>query len=206
VLPQPITPRYIAERRLAAIGLGDRLDDFDTLLSLRTSVGLEQRVTQEWAKNVRVPTFLYQVRGDTLTDPSDVQTMYDNLPVADKKLRWIEGTTARWDGYLSSSSVALNRCSSGSTSTCPDLNGEAPVPWRAPVGGRRAALLQHARSTCITPTRLSTAGWTASHSAAAPRAGGVRHGQDMPDATQASSEQPRIRRIPIACAGMLAWP
>jgi hypothetical protein len=34
------------------------------------------------------------------------------------------------------------------------------------------------------PTRLSTAGWTASHNAAAPRAGGVRHGQDMPDATQ----------------------
>ena len=100
VSPQPITPRYIAERRLAAIGLGGRLDDFDTLLRLRTSVGLEQRVPQEWAKNVRVPTFLYQVRGDTLTDPSDVQTMYDNLPVADKKLQWIDGTTARWDGYL----------------------------------------------------------------------------------------------------------
>jgi pimeloyl-ACP methyl ester carboxylesterase len=100
VAPQPITPRYIAERRLAAIGLGDRLDDFNTLLRLRTSVGLEQRVPQEWAKNVRVPTFLYQVRGDTLTEPSDVQTMFDNIPVADKKLQWIEGTTARWDGYL----------------------------------------------------------------------------------------------------------
>jgi hypothetical protein len=39
-------------------------------------------------------------RGDILTDPSDVQAMYDNIPVADKKLQWIEGTTARWDGYL----------------------------------------------------------------------------------------------------------
>jgi pimeloyl-ACP methyl ester carboxylesterase len=100
VSPQPVTPRYIVERRLALIGLGRRLDDFDTLLRLRTSVGLDQRVPQEWAKNVRVPTFLYQVRGDVLTDPSDVQTIYDNLPVADKKLQWIEGTTARWDGYL----------------------------------------------------------------------------------------------------------
>ena len=100
VSPQPITPRYIAERRLAVLGLGDRLDDFDTLLRLRTSVGLEQRIPQEWAKNVRVPTFLYQVRGDVLTHPSDVQTMYDNIPIADKKLQWIEGTTARWDGYL----------------------------------------------------------------------------------------------------------
>jgi uncharacterized protein len=100
ISPQPVTPRYIAERRLAVLGLGDRLDDFNTLLRLRTSIGLDQRVPQEWAKNVRVPTFLYQVRGDTLTDPSDVQAMYDNIPVADKKLQWIEGTTARWDGYL----------------------------------------------------------------------------------------------------------
>ncbi|HYB27373.1 MAG TPA: hypothetical protein VEF89_12210 [Solirubrobacteraceae bacterium] len=100
VSPQPITPRYIAERRLAVIGLGDRLDDFNTLLRLRTSVGLEQRIPQEWARNVRVPTFLYQVRGDTLTEPEDVQTMYENIPIAEKRLQWIEGTTARWDGYL----------------------------------------------------------------------------------------------------------
>jgi len=100
VSPQPVTPRIIVERRLAVMGLADRLDDFNTLIRLRTSVGLEQRVPQEWAKNVRVPTFLYQVRGDILTHPSDVQAMFDNLPVAEKKLQWIEGTTARWDGYL----------------------------------------------------------------------------------------------------------
>jgi uncharacterized protein len=100
VSPQPVTPRYIVERRLAVMGLGGRLDDFDTLLRLRTSVGLDQRIPQEWARNVRVPTFLYQVRGDILTDPSDVQAMYDNIPVAEKKLQWIEGTTARFDGYL----------------------------------------------------------------------------------------------------------
>jgi pimeloyl-ACP methyl ester carboxylesterase len=100
VAPQPVTPRIIVERRLAVMGLGDRLDDFNTLIRLRTSVGLDQRVPQEWARNVRVPTFLYQVRGDILTHPSDVQAMYDNIPVTEKKLQWIEGTTARWDGYL----------------------------------------------------------------------------------------------------------
>lgn len=100
VSPQPVTPRYIVERRLALLGLGDRLDHFDTLIRLNTSVGLEQRIPQEWAKNVRVPTFLYQVRRDSVTDPSDVQAMYDNIPVVDKKLQWIEGTTARFDGYL----------------------------------------------------------------------------------------------------------
>jgi hypothetical protein len=95
VAPQPVTPRIIVERRLAVMGLGDRLDDFNTLIRLRTSVGLDQRVPQEWARNVRVPTFLYQVRGDILTHPSDVQAMFDNIPVAEKKLQWIEGTTAR---------------------------------------------------------------------------------------------------------------
>jgi pimeloyl-ACP methyl ester carboxylesterase len=100
VSPQPVTPRYIVQRRLALLGLGERLDDFDTLIRLNTSVGLDHRVPQEWAKNVRVPTFLYQVHRDSVTDPSDVQAMYDNIPGADKKLQWIEGTTARWDGYL----------------------------------------------------------------------------------------------------------
>jgi uncharacterized protein len=46
-----------------------------------------------------VPTFLYQVRDDLYTRPSDVQAIYDNIPVTDKKLFWIQGTTRRWDGY-----------------------------------------------------------------------------------------------------------
>jgi hypothetical protein len=35
-----------------------------------------------------------------LTDTVDVQTMFDNIPVTDKTLHWIRGTSARWDGYL----------------------------------------------------------------------------------------------------------
>jgi hypothetical protein len=31
--------------------------------------------------------------------PSDVQQIFDTIPVKDKKLFWIEGTTRRWDGY-----------------------------------------------------------------------------------------------------------
>jgi uncharacterized protein len=49
---------------------------------------------------VRIRPFFYQVRDDVLTDPCDVHVMFDNLPVAEKRLRWIEGTTARRDGYL----------------------------------------------------------------------------------------------------------
>jgi hypothetical protein len=100
VAPQPVTPLVIVGRRLALMGLGNRLDDFNILVRLRTSVGLEQRTPVEWARNVRVPAFLYQVRNDSVTDPSDVQAMFDNIPVAEKKLQWIDGTTARFDGYL----------------------------------------------------------------------------------------------------------
>jgi pimeloyl-ACP methyl ester carboxylesterase len=100
VSPQPVTTRLIVERRLGVMGLAAHLDRFNTHVRLRTSVGLEERVPQEWAKSVCVPTLLYQVRADSLTDPSDLQAMFDNIPVADKQLLWIEGTTARWDGYL----------------------------------------------------------------------------------------------------------
>ena len=48
---------------------------------------------------MKVPTFLIQVRDDTWSRPEDVQTTYDLLPIEDKKLFWIEGTTRRFDGY-----------------------------------------------------------------------------------------------------------
>ena len=35
-----------------------------------------------------------------LTHPSDVQAIFDNIPGTQKKLQWIDGTTARFDGYL----------------------------------------------------------------------------------------------------------
>jgi hypothetical protein len=98
---QPVTMKVIVERRLALDGIpADRIMDLEQRIVLRTSIGFARRAPTEWAKNVCVPTFLYQVHDDVLTEPSDVQTMFDNLPVADKKLQWIKGTSARWDGYL----------------------------------------------------------------------------------------------------------
>jgi hypothetical protein len=99
--PQPITMKTIVQRRLALLGVpADCIDDLEQRVILRTSIGFARRAPQDWACNVRVPAFLYQVHDDVLTEPSDVQTMFDNIPVADKKLQWIRGTTRRWDGYL----------------------------------------------------------------------------------------------------------
>jgi pimeloyl-ACP methyl ester carboxylesterase len=99
--PQPVTMKIIAERRLGLAGVpADRIDDLEERIVLRTSIGFARRAPRQWAKSVCVPTLLYQVHDDVLTDPSDVQTMFDNIPIADKKLLWIHGTSARWGGYL----------------------------------------------------------------------------------------------------------
>lgn len=100
VSPQPLSSRIALERGLERLGIpAGYIDDLEERIRLHTSFGLDDFSPVPWAKNVRVPTFLYQVRDDLYTRPSDVQAMYDNIPVADKKLFWIEGTTRRWDGY-----------------------------------------------------------------------------------------------------------
>ncbi len=99
--PQPVTMKTIVERRLVLAGVpGDRIDDLERRLIVRTGIGFAQRTPREWAKHVTVPTFLYGVHDDVLTDASDLQTMFDNLPVAEKKLEWVRDSTKRWDGYL----------------------------------------------------------------------------------------------------------
>jgi uncharacterized protein len=99
--PQPVTMKIIVERRLALLGApADLINDLERRVLLRTGIGFARRAPTEWAKHVCVPTFLYQVHDDLLTRPNDVQTMFDNIPVAEKKLQWINGTSARWDGYL----------------------------------------------------------------------------------------------------------
>ncbi|RIV34361.1 alpha/beta hydrolase [Micromonospora radicis] len=100
VAAQPVTARTIMGRRLEMLGVAGRLDDLEHRIIRGTGIGFARRSPQEWARNVRVPTFLYQVRDDVLTHPDDVQAMFDNIPTAEKKLHWIEETTARWDGYL----------------------------------------------------------------------------------------------------------
>jgi len=97
---QPVTARTIIQRRLDAMGLSGRIQDLEQLIVLRTGIGFQRRNPREWAKGVYVPTLIYQVHQDKLTQPGDVQTMFDNIASPAKKLLWITGTTARWDGYL----------------------------------------------------------------------------------------------------------
>jgi hypothetical protein len=68
-------------------------------LHRRTGFHVDEQSPIEHAKSVQLLTLVAQVHDDVLTRPSDVQTIYDNIPAADKKLFWIEGTDQRFRGY-----------------------------------------------------------------------------------------------------------
>lgn len=100
VSPQPLSAGVSLSRALERFQIpAEYMKDLNEKIKVRTSFSIDQFSPVPWATNVRIPTFLYQVRDDVYTLPSDVQSMFDNIPVPDKKLHWIEGTTKRWDGY-----------------------------------------------------------------------------------------------------------
>lgn len=99
VYPEPISVRPFVERIAEILGITDRVEEIGREVKLITSFEMDEMSPIEYAKNVHVPTFISSVHDDALTRPSDVQTIFDNIPAGDKKLFWIEGTTRRWDGY-----------------------------------------------------------------------------------------------------------
>lgn len=100
VSPQPLSVGMVMLRTLEMLGIPERIDELEEEVRLIVSFGFDEMTPVPWAKAVNVPTFLYQVRDDLQTRPADIQAMFDNIPIADKKLVWIHGTTARWNGYL----------------------------------------------------------------------------------------------------------
>jgi hypothetical protein len=96
---QPVSLRPFVEKATEQLGLDDAVALFDATIHKLTGYRLDELSPLEYAKQVRVPTLVAQVREDSSTKPEDVQHIYDNLAVADKKLLWIEGTTRRFDGY-----------------------------------------------------------------------------------------------------------
>ncbi|RQS89872.1 S9 family peptidase [Burkholderia seminalis] len=99
VAVQPISMRAMVERNLEYMGLADQFEAIDREVQLITSFRIDQVSPLEYAKHWQAPAFLLQVRDDALTKPGDVQSIFDNIPVADKQLFWLEGSTRRWDGY-----------------------------------------------------------------------------------------------------------
>lgn len=99
VMLQPVSGRPIVETFVQTIGMKDGFEKFDKAVFERTGFHLDEQSPIEYVKAVTVPTLVAQVHDDSMTRPDDVQSIYDALPVKDKKLHWIEGTTRRFDGY-----------------------------------------------------------------------------------------------------------
>ncbi|WP_033338088.1 alpha/beta hydrolase [Catenuloplanes japonicus] len=102
VAPQPLSPRITLEQTLTLAGVdaAAHMPTLESLIRLHNSAPLDDLSPVGPASSVTVPTLLYQVRDDVLTRPSDVQAVFDAIPIDDKDLFWIEGSTRRWDGYL----------------------------------------------------------------------------------------------------------
>lgn len=100
VAPQPLSVRVAIEQLLAAMGLDEHINTVEQELMAINSFRLDEMSPVPFARHVRIPTLLYQVKDDALTRPDDIQGMFDNIPIPEKELIWIEGTSSRWDGYL----------------------------------------------------------------------------------------------------------
>jgi len=96
---QPVSVRPVIERLCENAHVENGAEMFDEAIMKRTSFHLDELSPVEHSKAVMVPTLVVQVHHDSITYPSDVQAIYDNIPVKDKRLFWIEGTTRRFDGY-----------------------------------------------------------------------------------------------------------
>ena len=99
VSPQPCSCAVPAQIFANMYGIGDRMDEIDQEQRRMGGFTNAQMSPHSYAANVKVPTFIIQVKDDAWTLPDDVQTTFDKLTVKEKKLFWIEGTTQRFDGY-----------------------------------------------------------------------------------------------------------
>ena len=100
MLIQPISGEAIVKKLCKTMRLGKKGEQaFEKIYREQFGFRIEDSYPIEDAKYVEIPTFMTQVKADKATFPEDVQAIYDALPVSDKKLFWIEGTTQRFHGY-----------------------------------------------------------------------------------------------------------
>ncbi len=96
---QPLSGEVFADAVIVGAGVENGRELWAAEYEKLTSVRLSEINMQEKAKSIRFPTLLVQVRDDVMTKPYDMEAIYANLPVEDKELFWIEGTTIRVEAY-----------------------------------------------------------------------------------------------------------
>ena len=100
MLIQPISGEALVKKLCKTLRLGKKGETvFEEIYRQQFGFRTADSSPIEDAKFVEIPTFMTQVKADKNTFPEDVQSIYDAIPVADKKLYWIEGTKERFHGY-----------------------------------------------------------------------------------------------------------
>jgi len=100
ILIQPLSGSALVETLCNNLGFGEvGVEVFEEVYREVAGFRTADTCPIEDAKSVKLPTFVIQVKDDTMTTPADVQAIYDAIPAEDKKLFWIEGTPWRFHGY-----------------------------------------------------------------------------------------------------------
>jgi esterase/lipase len=101
ILVQPLKGQTSVERSCTNFGIPveEGVSTFEPIYNKITGLTIEDHDVTKKIKHIDVPTFYLQVRNDLNSRASDVQWMYDNTPVKDKKIAWVEDTQWRFHGY-----------------------------------------------------------------------------------------------------------
>lgn len=100
VAPQPLSVDAMISKTLKSLEIDAKyMEDVDEKIKQVISFGIDEIAILPRMQHVRIPTFIYQVHDDVLTTPDDVQSIYDAIPVEEKKLVWVKDTISRWKGY-----------------------------------------------------------------------------------------------------------
>jgi esterase/lipase len=97
----PLKGQTTIERQSEQMGIdpSEAVQVFEPIYNGITGLTVEDHNIIPKFKNVHIPTFFFQVRDDSNSRWTDVQEMFDNTPVEDKKIVFMEGTPLRFKGY-----------------------------------------------------------------------------------------------------------
>ena len=72
--------------------------DVDQAIQSNRGFGLDDMSPAAYVKDLDIPTMFVQLKNDTFTDPSDVQSFYDNTH-SEKELLWLDGNHHRLSAF-----------------------------------------------------------------------------------------------------------
>ncbi|TPV96722.1 MAG: lysophospholipase [Myxococcales bacterium FL481] len=96
---QPVVGGSLIELSCRAMGIENGVELFEPVFHHMTGFRVAEYDMRAYAKDVRVPTLVVQVKDDVITKSADIQAIYDGIESTDKQLFWIEGTPIRHHGY-----------------------------------------------------------------------------------------------------------